>query len=191
MDPGQRRLFADHAQRQHPDHHRLQYDGRGQRRNDPSRYDVHQHLLDFGKKLDGKIPHVDVFILTHATRITAAASTRCSIPAIRVHRAEIADRGQLGFLSVEGAARNPRLDDLQTLTFDSAIEDSAVSAWLHDVRTTRDDRVGSGGLEDTLANHWTLRRSRPHWFSIQTAMPGLRPTRLPSESRRKRSVLRS
>ncbi|WP_369719776.1 hypothetical protein AB8Z38_21210 [Bradyrhizobium sp. LLZ17] len=33
---------------------------------DPSRYDVHQHLLDFGKKLDGKIPHVDVFILTHA-----------------------------------------------------------------------------------------------------------------------------
>ncbi len=34
--------------------------------NDPSRYDVHQHLLDFGKKLNGKIPHVDVFILTHA-----------------------------------------------------------------------------------------------------------------------------
>ena len=33
---------------------------------DPSRYDVHQHLLDFGKKLNGKIPHVDVFILTHA-----------------------------------------------------------------------------------------------------------------------------
>jgi hypothetical protein len=34
--------------------------------NNPERYDVHQHLLDFGKKLDGKIPHVDVFILTHA-----------------------------------------------------------------------------------------------------------------------------
>jgi hypothetical protein len=33
---------------------------------DLSRYDVHQHLLGFGKKLDGKIPHVDVFILTHA-----------------------------------------------------------------------------------------------------------------------------
>jgi beta-lactamase superfamily II metal-dependent hydrolase len=33
---------------------------------DDSRYDVHQHLLDFGKKLDGKIPHVDVFVLTHA-----------------------------------------------------------------------------------------------------------------------------
>jgi hypothetical protein len=33
--------------------------------NEPSCYDVHQHLLDFGKKLDGKIPHVDVFVLTH------------------------------------------------------------------------------------------------------------------------------
>ena len=32
----------------------------------PERYDVHQHLLDFGKKLNGKVPHVDVFILTHA-----------------------------------------------------------------------------------------------------------------------------
>ncbi len=30
------------------------------------RYDVHQHLLKFGKKLDGKIPHVDAFILTHS-----------------------------------------------------------------------------------------------------------------------------
>jgi integrative and conjugative element protein (TIGR02256 family) len=66
---------------------------------------------------------------------------------IRVHRAEIADRGRLGLLSIEGAARNPRLDDLQTLMFDSAIEDSAVSAWLNEVKTTR-DRVGSGGLED-------------------------------------------
>jgi hypothetical protein len=33
---------------------------------DPSRYDVHQHLLDYGKKLDGEIPHIDVFILSHA-----------------------------------------------------------------------------------------------------------------------------
>jgi hypothetical protein len=36
---------------------------------DDTRYDVHLHLLDFGKKLgDKKIPHVDVFILTHADR---------------------------------------------------------------------------------------------------------------------------
>jgi hypothetical protein len=34
--------------------------------NEPSRYDVHAHLLQFGKRLNGKIPHVDVFILSHA-----------------------------------------------------------------------------------------------------------------------------
>ena len=67
---------------------------------------------------------------------------------LRVHRAEIAHRGQLGLLSIEGHARNPRLDDLQTLTFDSAIEDDAIAAWLEEVKSTRDDRVGSGGLED-------------------------------------------
>jgi len=31
-----------------------------------SRYHVHAHLLKYGKKLNGKIPHVDAFILTHA-----------------------------------------------------------------------------------------------------------------------------
>jgi proteasome lid subunit RPN8/RPN11 len=67
---------------------------------------------------------------------------------LRVHRAEIAHRGRLGILSIEGRDRNPRLDDLQTLIFDSAIDDDAVAAWLEEVKSTRDDRVGSGGLED-------------------------------------------
>jgi proteasome lid subunit RPN8/RPN11 len=67
---------------------------------------------------------------------------------LRVHRAEIAHRGRLGFLSIEGAARNPRLDDLQTLMFDAAIDDANVSEWLNEVKATRDDQVGSGGLED-------------------------------------------
>jgi hypothetical protein len=67
---------------------------------------------------------------------------------LRVHRAEIAHRGRLGLLSIEGLGRNPRLDDLQTLIFDSAIEDDAVAGWLEEVKSTRDDRVGSGGLED-------------------------------------------
>jgi integrative and conjugative element protein (TIGR02256 family) len=67
---------------------------------------------------------------------------------LRVHRAEIAHRGRLGLLSIERRGRSPRLDDLQTLIFDSAIEDDAVAAWLEEVKSTRDDRVGSGGLED-------------------------------------------
>ncbi|WP_213290942.1 ThiF family adenylyltransferase [Bradyrhizobium sp. sGM-13] len=67
---------------------------------------------------------------------------------LRVHRAEIAHRGRLGLLSIEGRGRNPRLDDLQSLIYDSAIEDDAVAAWLEEVKSTRDDRIGSGGLED-------------------------------------------
>ncbi|GAB9167026.1 hypothetical protein BDS110ZK25_76080 [Bradyrhizobium diazoefficiens] len=67
---------------------------------------------------------------------------------LRVHRAEIAHRGMLGLLSIEGTGRNPRIDDLQALIYDSAMEDDAVAAWLEEVRSTRDDRVGSGGLED-------------------------------------------
>jgi integrative and conjugative element protein (TIGR02256 family) len=67
---------------------------------------------------------------------------------LRVHRAEIAHRGRLGLLSIEGRGRNPRLDDLQSLIFDSAIEDDAIAAWLEEVKSTRDDRVGAGGLED-------------------------------------------
>jgi len=67
---------------------------------------------------------------------------------LRVHRAEIAHRGRLGFLSIEGLGRNPRLDDLQTLLFDTAIDDGNISEWLNEVKTTRDDQIGSGGLED-------------------------------------------
>lgn len=32
---------------------------------DESRYDVHAHLLKYGKKLEGRIPHIDAFILSH------------------------------------------------------------------------------------------------------------------------------
>jgi len=58
-------------------------------------------------------------------------------------RCEIADQGRLGFLSVEGANRNPRLDDLQVLVFDMAIENPALSRWLQSNREQRDQEVGS------------------------------------------------
>jgi integrative and conjugative element protein (TIGR02256 family) len=84
-----------------------------------------------------------------ASNIVFNALRDADLPAtVRVHRAEIAHRGRLGLLSIEGKGRNPRIDDLQTLVYDSAIEDDAVAAWLEEVKSTRDDRVGSGGLED-------------------------------------------
>lgn len=84
-----------------------------------------------------------------ASNIVFNALRDADLPdALRVHRGEIAHRGRLGLLSIEGVERNPRIDDLQTLIYDSAIEDDAVAAWLGEVKSTRDDRVGSGGLED-------------------------------------------
>jgi proteasome lid subunit RPN8/RPN11 len=84
-----------------------------------------------------------------ASNVVFNAICQVDLPeTLRVHRAEIAHRGRLGFLSIEGAGRSPRLDDLQTLIFDSAIDDGNVSEWLNEVKATRDDRVGSGGLED-------------------------------------------
>jgi hypothetical protein len=59
---------------------------------------------------------------------------------LSIRRCEIADLGRLGILSVEGAGRNPRLDDLQVHLLDHARRDLAVSAWLarHRVETEQD-----------------------------------------------------
>lgn len=57
-------------------------------------------------------------------------------------RVEIADEGRLGFLTVEGPGRNPRLDDLQAMLFDKAIEDGDLSRWLRTNRERRERDVG-------------------------------------------------
>lgn len=89
---------------------------------------------------------------THRHLIDATASTQVFnmlvgadlSGSLSVARIEIADQGKLGLLSFEGPGRNPRLDDLQAILFDSALDDPAVSRWLMDVRTARQCQVGSG-----------------------------------------------
>ncbi|MVT10052.1 Mov34/MPN/PAD-1 family protein [Chitinophaga tropicalis] len=49
---------------------------------------------------------------------------------IEVARGYLSDTGQLGILLVEGAGRNPRIDDLQAQLYHHAIQDTQVSAWL-------------------------------------------------------------
>jgi hypothetical protein len=88
----------------------------------------------------------------HAHLLDATASVQvfnmlvdAELPSqMRVARAEIADQGRLGLLSIEGPDRNPRLDDLQAALFDSALDDPAVSRWLRGARDAREQRVGSG-----------------------------------------------
>ncbi len=95
-----------------------------------------------------EVGYLNLLDLT-ASNVVFNAICDAALPdTLRVHRGEIAHRGRLGVLSIEGAARNPRLDDLQALMFDAAIDDANVSEWLNEVKATRDDQVGSGGLED-------------------------------------------
>lgn len=58
-------------------------------------------------------------------------------------RVEIADEGRLGFLTVEGAGRNPRLDDLRAVLLDKAVEDDDLSRWLQENRERRERDVGA------------------------------------------------
>ena len=72
-------------------------------------------------------------ILTHAVLPPSLSCCRC----------EIADDGRLGLMSIEGTGRNPRLDDLQVLAFDMALEVPALSSWLQANQQQREQPVGS------------------------------------------------
>lgn len=58
-------------------------------------------------------------------------------------RCEIANRGKLGMMYIEGENRKPRLDDLQVLVFDMAIDLCYVSKWLQLNRNERETELGS------------------------------------------------
>src|SRR5436190_3517606 len=60
----------------------------------------------------------------------------------RVFRAEIADKGRLGFLLVEGKDRNPRIDDLRAALYDRALEDERIATWLNSQREETEKGVG-------------------------------------------------
>jgi proteasome lid subunit RPN8/RPN11 len=57
---------------------------------------------------------------------------------LSICRCEIADDGKLGFLSIEGPNRNPRLDDLLFFILDLAIDHPEISNWLMSTKNQRD-----------------------------------------------------
>lgn len=80
---------------------------------------------------------------TTASSMTLNLLSKIDLPeTLSCCRCEIADKGRLGFLSVEGFNRNPRLDDLQALVFDMAIENPAISHWLQSNKEQRES-IGS------------------------------------------------
>ncbi|MCP4470446.1 MAG: hypothetical protein GY815_07135 [Gammaproteobacteria bacterium] len=61
-----------------------------------------------------------------------------------VMRAEIANQGRLGLLSVEGSERNPRLGDLVPMLYISALNWPEISAWLQQESTSSAMSIGMG-----------------------------------------------
>lgn len=97
----------------------------------------------------------------HRTLIDATASKAVerfwqSLPPAkfpRLARIELAHNGNVGLLRVEGANRNPRIDDLWYLLHDQAIENDALSRWLQtDEEQVRKERfaVGQNCSSDTF-----------------------------------------
>lgn len=62
---------------------------------------------------------------------------------LHVCRCEIANSGNIGIMYVEGKMRRPRLDDLQALIFDMAIDYPEISKWLRLNREDRESKIGS------------------------------------------------
>jgi proteasome lid subunit RPN8/RPN11 len=76
---------------------------------------------------------------------------------LRVARAELADSGNMGLMSIEGRNRNPRLDDIRVFLFDLACENAQLSRWLQAERlqsnndaTLEQIDVGIGCHSDTM-----------------------------------------
>ncbi|MFC1223402.1 Mov34/MPN/PAD-1 family protein [Pedobacter sp. BG31] len=62
---------------------------------------------------------------------------RLKIDGSRYARIEMADKGNIGFLRVEGLQRNPRMDDLMIEVYYLAITDEKLSAWLKENQLAR------------------------------------------------------
>jgi len=77
--------------------------------------------------------------------------------AARYARIELADAGEIGFLRIEGANRNPRMDDLMMEVYHLANSELNISKWLIDNKNTRqnysvldDIHLGLNCSSDTL-----------------------------------------
>lgn len=103
--------------------------------------------LFLGEKKDILIQH-NWLIDTTASSMTLNLLSQVDLPeTLSCCRCEIADKGRLGFLSVEGFNRNPRLDDLQALLFDMAIENPAISHWL---QSNKEQRKSTGSIFEEI-----------------------------------------
>jgi hypothetical protein len=79
-----------------------------------------------------------------ASGMVFEALVRNTLPVgLRVARCGISDAGRIGLLSFEGANRNPRIDDLNVLVYDMAVDRQELREWLERERAEREQGVGA------------------------------------------------
>jgi integrative and conjugative element protein (TIGR02256 family) len=66
---------------------------------------------------------------------------------LKVVRCGIADAGRVGLMAVEGRHRNPRVDDLNVLMYDRALERPIISQWLKRDNRQKAQRLSLGFAE--------------------------------------------
>lgn len=78
-----------------------------------------------------------------ASGMVFEALVRNDLPAgLKVARCGISDLGRIGLLALEGSNRNPRIDDLNVLVYDMAVERPELREWLERERAHREQSVG-------------------------------------------------
>jgi len=93
----------------------------------PSLFEKHQWIID-----------------ASASPVVQHALAGAKLPeSLHCCRCVIAYRGKLGFMSIEGHKRRPRIDDIQAFVFDKAIESDEISEWLQANRDERENELGS------------------------------------------------
>jgi integrative and conjugative element protein (TIGR02256 family) len=91
-----------------------------------------------------KLAEHDLLLDATASGMVFEATVRAALPGkIKVARCGIADLGRVGILSIEGHGRNPRIDDLNVLVSDIAMDLPPLRKWLERERGQREERVGA------------------------------------------------
>lgn len=96
-----------------------------------------------GDRRSGLDQH-ELLIDATASGMVFEALIRSDLPSrLRVARAGIADLGKLGILMMEGPKRNPRVDDLNVLLTDMAVDHFPIRQWLQREKGQLEEGVGA------------------------------------------------
>jgi hypothetical protein len=92
----------------------------------------------------GKLLHQHTWLIDATASVSLMQAINATdLPSnLRYCRCELAYEGKLGLFTIEGAERNPRVDDVRAILFDMACEEALISHWLQANQSRQDGEVG-------------------------------------------------